>query len=559
MIWQPAPAVPPQADCCDCLQPYLSQAAALDERPLLAPGFETTIVPPDDVDPWWNVHVVQPLNGEGQVLHLSIDNVVLGALEHSPRIMALSIDPALRHTLVAEEQSAFDWRTFLESTYDDTSDPVGNELTTGGSPRFRDNNWQAAAGLRRRTDRGGEFEVAQRIGYQDNNSRFFTPTQQGSARFELSYSQPLLRGSGQAYNTSRIVLATIDHHIAGDEVARQLQDHLFETSEAYWSLYRARAVLLQKRRLYERGRALLDVLSGRRNMDAVERQILRARAAVAMRESQLVRAEAEVRNADARLRLLVGDPQLAVERVELAPCEAPETQPLELSMQSALETALRNRPDIARAIRAMNAASVRAGLAKKDVLPKLDLVLSTYLAGLEGRSDIASAWGNQVDQGEPGYSIGLFFEVPLGNRAARARLDRRQLEVTRAFHEFHDVVQSGMTEVEVAVREAQTAHAEITGRLQSVLASEAEAHYLHDRWRHLPGEDRSTPLLLEDLLAAQERVAQEELSLADAQVNYVLAVAALKRAMGTLLVYSDEQPQEPQTFDTGSAPPLPSP
>ena len=45
---------------------------------------------------------------------------------------------AARQTGVDREFGEFDWRGFVDATYDFTSDPVGNELTTGGPPRYRD-------------------------------------------------------------------------------------------------------------------------------------------------------------------------------------------------------------------------------------------------------------------------------------------------------------------------------------------------------------------------------------------------------------------------------------
>ena len=124
-------------------------------------------------------------------------------------------------------------------------------------------------------------------------------------------------------------------------------------------------------------------------------------------------------------------------------------------MSGSLQTALRNRPDISGAIREMRAAGVRLKMAKNEMLPKLDMILSTYVAGLEGDSRIGSAFGNQFSEGEPGYSAGFIYEFPLGNRAARTRFDRRQLEANKALFEFQATVEAGLTDVELAVREGR--------------------------------------------------------------------------------------------------------
>ena len=496
-----------------------------------------------------------PVRASAHVLPVNLDLMVIGALEFSPQVMAIRTDPLIRQTAIVEEQAEFDWRAFIETKYDDLSDPVGNTLTTGGAPRFRDNNFSSSAGLRKRTTKGGEFEISQRIGYQDNNSNFFVPTQQGTARLELNFTQPLLAKSGTAYNSSRIVLAEIESNIAEDELSSQLQDHLLKVTESYWELHRSRAILLQKARVLTRAEAILQLLDARREFDSQRRQVLRARAAVATRRSEIAQAVMQIRNAEANLRMLVNNPQLVRARnIEVIPSEFPMHGHVPISISASLETALQNRPEIAQAIRRMRSTAVRLDMAKSELLPQLDLVISTYVAGLEGRSNIGPAYGNQFTEGEPGYSVGLFFEVPLGNRAARTRHERRLLQVRKALHEFNSTVEASMTEVEIAVRQTETAYQEILSKFQSMNAAETETDYLDARWRTIPGADRSATLLLEDLLDAQERVAVEEAGFVTAQVKYVLALANLKRVMGTLLKRKEKVAPAPKRLT-----PIPNP
>ena len=96
-------------------------------------------------------------------------------------------------------------------------------------------------------------------------------------------------------------------------------------------------------------------------------------------------------------------------------------------------------------------------------------------------------------------------------------------------------VEEALTTVEVAVREVQTSRGEIIAKFKSMSAVQKEADYLSDRWTLLPYANDSAAQLLENLLEAQERLADEELALVDAQVRYALALVALKSEMGTLL------------------------
>jgi outer membrane protein TolC len=477
-------------------------------------------------------------------LAVDLETLAWRALEHSPRVLALQIEPLIQQTEIVEEAAAFDWRGYVDSNGSVLSDPVGNSLTTGGASRFRNQVWVQDSGLRKRNIYGGEFQVFQRLGLQSNNSLFFTPGNQGTTRLEMRITQPLLGRSGKVYNTSRIALARIGTEAAAAEVTAALQDHIVAVTEAYWELYRARSVLQQKLRSLGRAEFVLEILEGRRTVDASERQILRARAAVATRRSELARARAAIRNAESRLRMLVNDPELTTGPVELLPGEVPRCEPLPLEMPDALATAMNNRPEITEAARRLHEASVKLGIARNEFLPQLDLVLGAYVAGLQGNFNLATSWGNQFTAGQPGYIAGMLFDMPLRRRAGKARVERQEHEYRRAALQLEAIVQQSLTETEIAVRTADAAYREIVGKLHAMDAAEAEAVYLYDRWRLLAGDEQSTTLLLEDLLDAQQRVAEEEAAFTVAQVSYAVALVQIKRAMGTLL-QTGEHPGDP--------------
>lgn len=497
---------------------------------------------PADYAPWWRSQQFKALRPGYTPMEVTLESIIMSALSHSPRVQAIRVEPTINQKSVAIESAQFDWLAFAETKWDDLSDPVGNELTTGGSPQFRDNQFSFQGGLRKRTQQGGEWEISEQVGWQNNNSRFFVPSPQGTSRFEISFTQPLLRQRGVFYNTSRIVQAKLDTRISDSEAFAAIQDHLVEVATAYWELHRARATFLQKQRLLKLATEIQNRIEGRIGVDALKRQILRARAAVATRRAEIARAAASVKNAEARLRLLVNDPVLLNgSRLELVPSDLPESKNLVYSTADTVTVGLMTRPDIARAIRRIRLQSVRLGVTRNEILPRLDLVLSSYLAGLKSRGDIWGSARQRVEEGEPGYSVGFNFEIPLGNRAARANMEQQQFRLKKAMYEFKDIVETSITEIELAVREARTSHTEMLSRYQSMQAAESETKYLGDRWKQLPGQDRSTSELLEDLLDAQERLAGQEAEFETARRNYMLALTEIKRATGTLLASGDGQ------------------
>jgi len=524
--------------------PYYGRTRKMPQGSEGSPTSVPSVELPTDFVAWWDPMVRQSAGLASGTFPVEVATLVQQALAHSPHVQVLQADPEVQYTIVHQEEAAFDWRTFLDAKYSDLNDPVGNTLTTGNSAsRFADNRVHSISGIRRRTESGGEFQIGQAIGHQYNNSIFLQPNAQSTTRLELSFRQPLLSKAGKVYNQNQIVLAGIRSNVANDETLQELQTHLFSVAEAYWSLYRARAEFFQRQKLLASAQRVLQTLEGRNQVDTIPRQILRARAAVARAESRMQRAVTEIRNAESRLRLLVNDPSMLNSGpLEFTPSESPASMPSPTGLRETLETALVNRPDISRAIRQMRASSVRIGVSKSELLPRLDFLVTSYVAGLQGDDQIGGSLVDQFSSGRPGYTFGLEFEVPLGNRAAKARMEQRQWELRRAISAFRVTVETSLTEVEISNREVDTAYREMLGKYQAMVAAQNEVAWLQDRFNVLPMIDDSTMLLLGDLLDGYERIADEESAFVTAQTSYALSIIQLRRATGTLMRSRHEAP-----------------
>ncbi len=533
-----------ESDAPGWISPYMSRTSLAPPGMEPSPTPNPSLIMPMDYQAWWDPFVRARAGIAQTVMPVDVSSLVQKALVHSPQVQVLQADPEVLQRIVRQEEAAFDWRAFLESRYDDLNDPIGNTLTTGNmANRFGDNRLNAEGGFKRRTESGGELRIDQQIGHQYNNSLFLVPNPQSTSRLELSFRQPLLSGAGTVYNQNQIILARISTSISSDETLAELQSHLFRVTDSYWTLYRARAEFFQRQKFLGSAQQVLTTLEGRTQVDTMPRQILRARAAVARAESRLQRAVSDIRNAESQLRLLVNDPEMLNSGpIELTPNETPAAMPSPTGLRDSLQTALVNRPDISRAIREMRASGVRIGVSRSELLPKLDFIVTSYVAGLENRTQIADSIGNQFTDGRPGYTIGFEFEVPLGNRAARAKMEQRQWELKRAISSFRATVEASLTEVEITSREVDTAYREMLGKYQAMLAAQNEVSYLQDRFEVLPMIEESSLLLLEDLLDGYERVADEESAFVLAQTSYALAIIQLRRATGTLLRSRYEAP-----------------
>lgn len=487
-------------------------------------------------DSWWTSKIPEPLRHAENKLRVSINALLIGALAHSARVQVISDEPLISEADITTADSAFDWTAFLDARWDDVSEPVGSTLTTGGPDRLRDHNATFELGARRRNTLGGEFEIGQKYGYQDNNSLFFIPTDQATARLTLSYTQPLLRSSGRVYNTSLTVLAKLKTSVAQRDFERQLQDHLLDITQAYWKLYFERGRFLQDQKLLASGIDILRELEARHQIDALQSQIVRARAAVENRRARLFRSQLSIRMAEARIRALVNDPSLGeTSFVELIPAEPLHEIPFPVDLSSAVSLAMQQRPEIDAALQQIKAGCVRMNMSKNETLPLLNLVVETYVMGLEGNSNVQRAFTEQFVEGEPSYGVGLQYEYPIWNRNARSRLKKRQLEVMRLQHQLRSTMEMLKLEVEESIHEVNGTWDSLPARRSATRAAEIEVEYLTSRWELLPIDNGSASLLLEDLLDAQDRLNDAEQALLESSLEYILSQVAYKRAVGGLL------------------------
>lgn len=488
------------------------------------------------VQAWWDHHVQNSLR-EVQPLPTDLHTILFLAIHNSNQIKIAKADPLIRETAIEEADSVFDWVRYLSTTWSDTSEPVSNALTVGGGgTRFNDQTLQATAGVRRTTRTGGQLDISQRFGWQDNNSTFFIPNNQATGQLTLSYTHPLLRGRGAAYNNALVFLAQLDSEVANDEFLAILQDELLEITRAYWNLHLERAALAHQTRLYLRTKEIYNTLSARQTVDTQGTQLTLTASALENRRADLIRSQTAVTNSETRLRGMINATALGnTDQTELIPIEPLPTFHYSTDLQNEIHVALQNRPEVRAAVQQVKAGTIRLGVAENELLPQLNLVTQSFLSGLQGDSNFGESFLDQFSTGRPSYSVGLQYELPVGNRLGRARVCRRKHELSRLQSEYAQALQAVQTEVDIAVRELNTSHREILATSRALAAAESEVKTIEKRWQRMIDGNGTSSLNLESLLRAQERVTAAEREYVTSRLTYSLAMVNLKRANGTLL------------------------
>lgn len=488
------------------------------------------------IEPYWVSEVLRrSATAESDFQPLDFDQAIWDALAHSPYVKAVLTVPQINQAKISEASGIFDPTPFVDSIFNDTSDPVGSTLATGGPSRLNEKRLDNGAGLRARNQFGGSTELTQNVQIRNNNSVFLSPKEQADAKMVLRLNQPLMRGAGRTYVTSSVRVAEYNAGVSQHEATRKLQFHAQSIAVAYWSLYAARAVELQAERGLQRLTYLRDELAKRADIDGLQSQLLRAEAALARQTSSIARARADVISSQASLRALVNSPELSASRNALMPITRPIDQPFIIDPQSELESALAFHPDLLASRDRIKAAATRLNVAENELRPTLNLVMEGYLHGLNGDYGLANSFADQFAQGRPSYSGGLNYQRPYRNIISKAILRERRLELRQLLLDLDNTMLTVTSEVEQTIATVTATYAELQAAITSTLAFDAEVRYLDGRWQNAFIEATQPSLLLDELLSAQNQLIQSENAWAQAQAEHMIAFAKLHVATGMLL------------------------
>jgi outer membrane protein TolC len=486
--------------------------------------------------PWWQIEQVKPLDGQGRAVPVSLAFMYDSAILYSAQMRVFGDLPAIRDTAEAEVAGRFTPRAFAEGRMESVNDPTRSRVNTLGSERLLRRGTAAEAGLRQRIITGGEASIGQRFTNFTTNSTDYLPSAQTVAQSFITLVQPLLRDSGTAYVRSIHEVARVDARVAQSEFRRQAENHLLEVARAYWTLQLARAGYLQRQRLVAAVRPMVGQMEGRRGIDADALLLSRARTALISREADLLRTQAGIRNAEARLRGLVNDPRFGSQGIsELMPSDPPLDRYEPITLPTVLERAIAFRPEVQQLYLQHRAAVLREGQAQIEALPRFDMVLEGNLGGRGlNQWQYGEAFTNYNNLQRPGGLLGLRLEVPLQSDDLAARRDRRRLETRQVESQGRATLATIVAESEVTLNEYNVAFREVAMRAQAMRAAQAELNIQSERWRQGVGTTGVTAAAtLELLLGAQDRLAEAEEALATAQVSYTLAFLVLSRVQGT--------------------------
>jgi outer membrane protein TolC len=448
---------------------------------------------------------------------LTIEEAVLMALENNRALSVERLNPAIRRTFEQQERAAFDPAVFGEVSAD--------EETAAGltGSESRDSSTSGRAAVSELLPTGTTVELGMTTG----------PTAEAAAaagerttRATLTVTQALLEGRGVAVNLADLRQARLDTQLSEYELRGFAEALVAEVENTYWDYVLARRqveILDESLKLAQQ--QFEETQQRVRVGDLAETELAAAEAEVALRREAQINARSRVDALRARLARLIHPQALRSAERDVTPRSEPTISPIPLDpLEEHIAVALRMRPDLNQARLLVERGGLELVKTRNGLLPRMDLFVSL------GKTGYADSFGRSVEElgDDTDVSVGLTFDYPLTNRAARAR--HRSAVLTQ------QQLDESLQNVEDLVREdVELAYIEVNRARQQVDATAATRRFQEEKLRAEMVKfrvGRSTALLVaqvqRDLVASQ--VAEVE-----ASTNHLKARTDLFLIEGSLL------------------------
>lgn len=460
-------------------------------------------------------------------LRLALDDVLQRAMRYNYNVRVSSYNPAIDTARIVEAEAAFDASFFANLTKNKQNQPTASALVGSNVDTL-----SMQAGLTKLLPSGMRATTSLGAQRQSNDFQFQEINPVWTSDFVVELRQPWLRGFGIDFNRSAIRLAKLDRDISESTFRRQIITTLRDVEQAYWTLVQARREVVISASVLTRFEQIYDYLWQRREFDAYRIQIADTRARLEQSRAAYIQVVANVRNAEDRLIALINDPDVDLaDNIEILPTDFPQIYPVAVDRETEAQVALDHRPELHESKYRIKQARVRIGQAKNQVLPQLDMTFRYTVDGLGKSAHRAFSEVTKNDFHE--YFVSIEFEIPVGNRAARARLRQAQLQHAQAIASLESVFENVLLDVNLRVRGVETSYDQIAPNFETATANKEQFEAIRAR-----AESRNFVQLNQELNALQSfAVARRDLM--QSLIDYNMAIVELERAKGTLPEYNN--------------------
>jgi len=463
--------------------------------------------------------IVLPTSGP---LKVSVEEAILTTLERNQELRVQRLGPRLSRTGIEMERAAFDPTLTGNLSY-----------SRGRTERDSDVTGKSIGTTSKRTDAGvgvSEFlptgtNVA--VDLSANRSWATGAGDQNTAGVGLSVTQALLRGFGLGVNLASLRQAQLDSSVSEYELRGYAEMLVARVEETYWDYALAqRQIEIFTDSLKIAQQQLGEVEERIKIGKLAEIERAAAQAEVALREEALINARSTLATTRLQMLRLLNAPGANLWNRDVVLQDQPSSVDVQLDdVESHVQIGLRMRPDQNQARLGIQRGDLELVKTRNGLLPRMDLFITL------GRTGYADSFGGSVRSSDGhGYdgTIGVNFEYPLLNRAARARHERATVSLDQQQEALRNMEQLAQLDI-------RSAYIEVTRLKEQIVATAATRRLQEETVRSEIEKFRvgkSTTLLV---ARAQRDLLSARIDEIRAVMSHLKALVELYRLEGSLL------------------------
>jgi outer membrane protein TolC len=295
------------------------------------------------------------------------------------------------------------------------------------------------------------------------------PFESSQGYVQAGVTQPLLKNSWIDSTRLNITVAKQQLASAREFYRQRLIELISVVEDAYYDLVAARENVKVQEKGLQLARQLLEENRKRVEVGALapldEKQ---AEAEVAAREADLVSAEQQLGVRENILRRAITDDYAEWHQVDLIPADAMTAIPQVYDLQDSWNKGLTMRPEVVQQWLTMEQRDIELKYSKNQLYPQLDAFASYGHSGSD--VEFSGLFTQYGDGGQPFWSAGAVFSVPISNTGARARHRNARAQVEQEVLSMKNLEQQIMAEIDDAIKSAK-------GSFRKVQATRAARGY----------------------------------------------------------------------------------
>ena len=295
---------------------------------------------------------VERMKRTSVVMDLSLQESIRMALSNNLEIAIENYNEDMNREQIVKARGFYDPTLSFTVGWNSRENPTTSVLQTGGGiPVQLSDGFTWDTTLNQNVKGGGALRVLWTNSRNLTNSTFTNVNPNYNTNFDIQFIQPLWRGFGKKTATERqIKIANLDTEISDTQFKQRVVEIIQQVQNQYWELVYAVENYETQRKSVE-----LAIVQHRNNVTRAEIgvmapiEITSSHAEVATREQSLIQSEVQIIDAQNNLkRMLAPDPSASIWNLTLIPIDRLRMRDVSLTLQEAIETSVRNRPELER-------------------------------------------------------------------------------------------------------------------------------------------------------------------------------------------------------------------